>query len=254
MATYEELIGSPIEQLHSSHPTDQSFVAVRKLICKWSERNAVVSDLMDTEYPYLPTGNCCYPVQFTVEPYQDGSKVVPPSGSVGAVSYSNCLLTVKYGYWQLKNQVRFIEELDTTSHLIPIEPYELEFEDGEWVSLSTCPARRVVFLEYKLTVVSKNQPSTASIALLDHINSTEFSTVGLGLNFPARSVLYADFSLTRTGFQAGTGTWKYSKTFKIHPWRWDTVFRPKKGVWGLVYSQDGGVIFYPQADLNTIVP
>lgn len=254
MATYEELIGSPIEQLHSSHPTDQSFIAVRKLICKWTDRHAVVNDLMDQEYPYLAAGNCCYPVQFTVEPYKDGAREVPPSGSVGAVSYSDCLITVKYGYWQLQNQVRFTEQLETTSYWIPIEPYELEFTDGEWVSLSNCLARRVVFLDYILTVVSKTMPSQNSIALLDHINSTEFSTVGLGLSFPQGSVLYADLSVKRSGFQAGTGTWTYTKTFKVHPWRWDTVFRGKKGQWEFVRYNEGEVIFYPQADLNTIVP
>lgn len=228
-----------------------------KLMCSWTNRWALVADLLNN-LNVLPDYGTGAPVALraSVTPFGDWAQ------NTQAITYSDALVTVTYGPPKFDEIGAFdivAESIEPSAEfrILPYQNFRWTDETGDPLLEEEAPGK----LEIKLNLVRQifkvpTPLSTLTLSATGKVHNAIYSSPLLGLDFAAETLLYLEPSFERTLRNDGSDGVNYTQKWSIKPEGWNKYWRAKTKQYEEIFeTSEGGSAYksYEPADLSALL-
>lgn len=240
MTTYSSVSCSEVfATINENYTVLSGGSATVQLQCNWSDRHALINDLLGTPRSF--------PYNASLTAMQAGCVPLPskPTTDGQACVYTDALVTVTYS-----NQI-----VDVASEVI--EPFtefnELDYRRFRWTSGVTgrpliegeqapfqIPMLNLVRTRYRLSEI----PAEV-ITCLGCCNSIAYTSEILGITFGAETMLYQPQGINRSFTTLGTTGWTLGIKFACKPWGWNKFWNSSAQAYQNIYLAGATVPYKP---------
>ena len=226
-----------------------------ELYCDWSQRWALVADLLNNGRTFPEYGaGAPVALKASIKPY--GTMF----GFGQSCAYSEAIVTVSYA----TRKYDAVGPYDIVAESIePSAEYrKLPFADFRWTSKTGDPLvedEAPGKLEVKLTLTRQifKVPAPLSVLTLSatgKVHDAPYRSPLLGLNFDGDVLLYLEPSFERTIRNDGSDGVNYTQKWAIKPTGWNKFYRAKTGTYEYMYrtTDEGTDEFTPYERANLV--
>jgi len=231
------------------------FDGERRLHCYWADVTAVLAELDGNPqwpwqaYNWGAADALIYSADVTglgVGTAADGSQTA---------AYQRAVITAKYTTrgerWDAKHGA-VVEHVQRAKARTTVDHAKLRWTDGTRVDPNDAPELDIELHEYILTISRLTSVPTWVLTRQGGINSAAFSTVGLGVVFAPRTLLFAGCTISGKYSLGSLPRYDVTAKFLHKSTGWDKHWRPGAAAWqgmktagGVDYKQN------PEVDMDT---
>lgn len=240
---------APLEQISRAG----GFIATATLKCPWSNREAVIDDLLSNlvPYPRFPSSGAKArqaSATFFGGTIADGGLMVPPYARI-TVAYSQ-------GEDEDESGNIFSETLEPSAEFITVSPLHFRWGSptGTELEKEEAPGKLIVGLDY---VQTRYGLSTLPAAILEPnvVNDANVAASLLGLTFAPETLLYVNSLPSRNITAGGAEKWTMPSRFSFRSHGWNIFWRKETQTWERIYldTESGGAPYdnFPLTDFST---
>ena len=247
------MLGSPTEEWG-----ENGLMATVKLICAWTDRTALVADIVGLRrvYPRIPA-SFAFARSSSCVPFCDLPAGLPPN-NVQYIESGAAVVTIKYdvkGPQQKNGNQLYSESLEGTAEFMTLDPSGFSWGSSGGTPLKDgeAPGRLARGLDYILTLYSCPRIPSATFDLMECVNSGPVMAPMLGMTFAKETLLYNPPSLSRKVTADGTEGWDITYRFTYRAAGWNVFWRASTGAYEAMYVT-GGTKYknYPTANFNGV--
>jgi hypothetical protein len=208
----------------------------------WSQRWALVADLLNNSRPLPDYGNGA-PVALKAAVKPTGERLAFGQSFI----YSDATVSVAYGIRKFEAVGPFdivAESIEPQAEfrILPWHNFRWGSKTGDPIVEAEAPGK----LEMKLMLVRQifkvpTPVNTLALSATGKVHDAAYSSPLLGLSFPEESLLYLEPKFERTLQNSGSGGVNYTQQWAIKYTGWNKFFRAKTGTYENMYqSTDAG--------------
>ena len=226
--------------------TNGIFVGTRQLICAWSDRVTLLTELAtwpNNKWPYPDGASTCLADRVASEGI--GAQTNAPATRALA-EYSQARLTVRYtnaGPAGFDNGATLVSEYlrsSTEVQRLDEEQFRWDSNNGATLKYGEAPVLIHDELIYVVTFHQALAIPSATLTKIGTCNSNAVATWLLGLTFAAQTLKYQG-ATTQATFALGTGHQTYNVTYyyRFRPVGWNVFWRQTTAQYEPLYVKDG---------------
>lgn len=220
------------------------------LRCAWSNRLALIADLVGNRRPFPGTG-------LTIPPQCTSASCVPDGGAFSAdgqtIVYSEGLVTANYST-EIIDLVSEVLEPRTEYRTMDYRRFRWGSATGDALLESEAPGMLMKSFDISRTLYQITSIPALYLTAGGHCNNASHTSALLGLTFPAETLMFQPGSIQRTITTAGASKWTVNMKFLYNPNGWNTYYRAKTQTWTRQYLA-GGSVWYnsPLVDMSPLL-
>ncbi len=275
---YSELHGWPRELW-----MQEGFMAVRKLVCNWNERDLLILELglnNGAEYPYgmltaIPVYARPRVVKIDVEPHLGA--ILPEDADTQRGAYEKALLTVTYSTITVtlvkipgRGDTLIHEKLEPAGEFITLNHNKYYWADGDGddivkLEANEAPGKMISRMAYTITfyniIGDVGGFAARCKAATNHCNNKEVETITKAFAFAKHEAQYMWTNFDRVLSFDEVPTWTITQRFLIQASQagdadWNKLWNSAIDEFAFVYEADGTTkkILVPEINFDNLVP
>jgi len=229
-----------------------SFTASVRLMCDWTNRQALMADIIGNLWPDLalwskpPVCVSAGSVPMPTDYNEDGQ----------AIAYDKAIITANYSTDEDTDLIT--ESLEPVVEFITLDHKRFRWSSpsGDPLLEGEAPGRQMRSMNLVRTMKKLTAIPTEVLTLAGYVNDAAYaSTILPGLNFVKESLLYASPAMSHTITTAGDEGWDLTMKYAYLPQTWNKYFRAKTGQYEEMYevSDSSPYKSYPLGDFTPLL-
>lgn len=222
-----------------------------KLRCAWSNRHALVADVLGNHRAYPGTA-FAQPPQAARASIVGGGEIYTTVGQ--ACVYEYAIVTIGYS---TKVTDLISESLEPTAefHRQDFKRFRWGAPDGEPILEKEAPGKLLRGLNIVRTIYEVATIPDEVYDLVGSCNDVLYHSNFLDRDFDAETLLYQPPNLTRAFKSNGTKGWTVTLKFAYKPQGWNKYWRAKTEAWEEMFDVEGGAPYknYPPEDFSALL-
>lgn len=231
--------------LTEGYDIEGGFSASVDLRCAFTDRAALVEEIIGTLYPY---GSAAMASNCAIKP-------VPSNYTADgqACAYEEAIVTVNYSS---RIQDLISESFEPTAEFSVLDYKRFRWGAANGDLLQEGEAPGLLFKSLNLTRTMYRQPfvPTECTTMIGRVNHADYTSALLGLTFPVGTLLFQPPSTSRTLKTDGDASWTITCKFAFKPQGWNTYYRQKTQTWSDIFLHGGAqYIGYPPGNFGVLL-
>lgn len=227
-------------QVTENADIENGWAASVTLRCAWTDRHALVADILGTGRTYPNTA-------FLNPPQAASAAIKPPDGDCGtttgqSINYAYALVTINYSNNVQGGEDLVSESLEPTVEFMTEDHRRFRWgaANGDPLLENEAPGRQFHSLNLVRTLYNVTSMPSAVRSAMGGVNNATYSSALLGLSWAAETLLYHPPNLSRVIKTDGTDGWTLTMKFQDKPEGWNKYWRAKTQSYESIFLADGG--------------